>query len=65
MENVMWSPETFLQRYANTLLAKIRGGMEKVSPANIEKIQQTWLQTKCQRLAKDTQLYGVQVTIII
>lgn len=57
----MWSPEVFLTRYASTLLAKIRGGNEKVSPANIEKIQQAWLQMKCQRLVKDTQLYGIQV----
>lgn len=61
MENVVWSPEIFLQRYANTLLGKIRGSTEKFSPANIEKIQQTWLNTKCQRLTKDTQFYGVQV----
>lgn len=62
MENIIWSPEKFLHRYAITLLPKVRGSADKISAANVARIQQNWLQTKCQRLSKDTQIYCVQVT---
>lgn len=61
MENKIWSPEYFLNRFASTLLSKIRNANDKMSPANIQKIQQQWLQMKGQRLSKDLQLYTVQV----
>lgn len=62
LENLIWSPEKFLQRYAVTIIPKVRGSADKISAANIAKIQQGWLQTKCQKLTKDTQMYCVQVS---
>lgn len=62
MENVIWSPEQFLNKFGSTLLMKIRGATDKMSTTNMQKIQQQWLQTKCQRLAKDTQSHTVQVS---
>lgn len=61
MDNVIWSPELFLSTFASTLLAKLRGGSEKMSAANLLKTQQQWLQMICQRLSKDMQLHIVQV----
>lgn len=62
MENVIWSPEQFLNKFGSTLLMKIRGATDKMSTTNMQKIQQQWLQTKCQRLVKDTQSHTVQVS---
>lgn len=63
MENVIWSPDMFLNTFGSTLLMKNRGVNEKMSLANVQRIQQQWLQTKCQRLAKDLQIYVVQVSV--
>lgn len=60
-ENVIWSPEVFLNKFGSTLLMKIRGANDKMSTANMQRIQQQWLQAKCQRLSKDAQIYAVQV----
>lgn len=61
MGNVIWSPELFLNMFGSTLLAKIRGGNEKMSTCNVQRIQKQWLQMECKRLSKDLQLHIVQV----
>lgn len=61
MENVIWSPDVFLNTFGSTLLMKNRGVNEKMSLVNVQRTQQQWLQIKCQRLAKDLQVYVIQV----
>ncbi|XP_055324262.1 WASH complex subunit 4 isoform X2 [Sitodiplosis mosellana] len=62
LDNVIWSPDLFLNEYGSTLLAKIRGVNEKISVVNVQRTQQQWLQTKCQRLSKDMPLHINQIT---
>lgn len=61
MENLIWSPEVFLNTFGSTLLMKIRNGNEKMSFSNIQRIQQQFLQIKCQRLLKDLSIHITQV----
>lgn len=61
MENVIWSPDIFLNTFGITLMMKSRGVNEKMSLVNVQRNQQQWLQMKCQRLAKDLQIYVIQV----
>lgn len=62
IENLTWSADAFLCRYGSTLLAKIRGAADKMSAPYMERLQQQWLQTKCSRLAKDTQTCCTQAS---
>lgn len=61
MESVIWTPELFLGTFGSTLLMKIRGGNEKMSSLNIQRIQQQWLHLECQRLSKDMHYTMLQV----
>lgn len=56
---MIWSPEAFLNEFGSTLLIKFRCGPEKAH--DVRNTQKQWLQTKCQRIAKDVQLYINQV----
>lgn len=61
---MIWSPDLFLNEYGSTLLAKIRGINEKISVVNVQRIQQQWLQMKCQRLSKDILIHINQVGLL-
>lgn len=61
VENLIWSPHKFVARYGETLLTKVKSAADKMTDANIEKAQQQWLQSKCQRLTKETSANCVQI----
>ena len=65
LENIIWQPEAFIERYAYTLLLKVKGGPDRFSKANMLRIRQNWLHYKCNRLWKETQLYCIQITTFI
>lgn len=62
IENVIWSPEIFLNKFGSTLLMKFRGGVEKVSIHGVQQAQKQWLHSKCQKLSKDVPFHITQVS---
>lgn len=61
IENIVWSPEVFINEFGSTLLMKNRGGSEEISLSHVKHNQQQWLLAKCIRLPKDMQHLTIQV----